>query len=159
MNTGEHAPFDAALRARHAEALEQLSQRVRAQLAQLHPALAGTGPLRETVSRAGAEVLGWVDHARLAGLYRRARALLFPPRWQEPFGIAGLEALAFGVPVVAWRSGGVAEWHPGPLLAWGDAEGLAARLERAVDERPAPLLPLPREAMMRRLEAVYASAA
>ena len=34
MNTGEHAPFDAALRARHAEALDQLSPRVRAQLAQ-----------------------------------------------------------------------------------------------------------------------------
>lgn len=42
MNTGEHAPFDAALRARHAEALEQLSPRVRAQLAQRrHAALRG----------------------------------------------------------------------------------------------------------------------
>lgn len=42
MNAGEHAPFDAALRARHAEALEQLSPRVRAQLAQRrHAALRG----------------------------------------------------------------------------------------------------------------------
>ena len=42
MKTGEHAPFDAALRARHAEALEQLSPRVRAQLAQRrHAALRG----------------------------------------------------------------------------------------------------------------------
>ena len=42
MNTGEHAPFDAALRARHAVALEQLSPRVRAQLAQRrHAALRG----------------------------------------------------------------------------------------------------------------------
>lgn len=42
MNTGEHANFDADLRARHAEALEQLSPRVRAQLAQRrHAALRG----------------------------------------------------------------------------------------------------------------------
>lgn len=42
MNAGEHAPFDAALRARHAVALEQLSPRVRAQLAQRrHAALRG----------------------------------------------------------------------------------------------------------------------
>jgi glycosyltransferase involved in cell wall biosynthesis len=105
--------------------------------------IAGTGPLRTELEReAGAlgepriEVLGWVARAELPALYLRARALLFPPRWQEPFGIVGLEALSFGVPVVAWESGGVAEWHPGPgLVRWGDVPGLARALQEAVTRR------------------------
>ena len=105
--------------------------------------LAGTGPLRaELRAQAGRgegpglEVPGWVDRDRLSGLYRRALALLLPSRWQEPFGIVGLEALSFGVPVVAWESGGVGEWHPGPgLVRWGDVEALARALADAVHRR------------------------
>ena len=96
--------------------------------------VAGTGPLRAEVEAAGADVLGWVPHARLSPVYRRARALVMPSRWQEPFGIVGLEALAMGTPVATWHSGGVAEWHPGGGLrvAWGDVPGLARALRAAV---------------------------
>ncbi|HYN03060.1 MAG TPA: glycosyltransferase [Vicinamibacteria bacterium] len=105
--------------------------------------MAGTGPLRaELTAQAGRgegpelEAPGWVDRDRLSGLYRRALALLLPSRWQEPFGIVGLEALSFGVPVVAWDSGGVGEWHPGPgLVPWGDMEGLARAVADAVNRR------------------------
>lgn len=104
--------------------------------------VAGTGPLRAELEQAAweagprLEVRGWLGRAELAALYRRARALLFPPRWQEPFGIVGLEALAHGVPVVAWESGGVAEWHPGPgLVPWGDVPALARALQEAVSRR------------------------
>jgi glycosyltransferase involved in cell wall biosynthesis len=38
-----------------------------------------------------------------------ARALLFPIDWPEPFGLVMIEALACGVPVVAFRGGSVAE--------------------------------------------------
>jgi glycosyltransferase involved in cell wall biosynthesis len=125
--------------------------------------LAGSGPLRaelEAYSKDASgpplEVLGWVDRTRLASLYQRARALLMPSRWQEPFGIAGIEALSFGVPVVAWESGGVGEWHPGPgLVRWGDVAGLARALARAV-ERPLLLLPrFDRDESIGRLTAVY----
>ncbi len=96
---------------------------------------AGTGPLRAELEREGFEVLGWVPHRAMAGVYRRARAVVFPPRWQEPFGIVGLEALAMGVPVAAWRSGAVEEWHPGgpTLVAWGDTAALAEALLCALD--------------------------
>ena len=126
--------------------------------ARLPLVFAGTGPLRATLERDGFEVLGWVPHAGMASVYRRARALVLPSRWQEPFGIVGLEALAMGVPVAAWRSGGVAEWHPGgELLAdWGDVAGLARALRAAVDgPRPAPAAGFPADALTERLIAVY----
>jgi glycosyltransferase involved in cell wall biosynthesis len=119
---------------------------------------AGTGPLRDGLEHEGVEVLGWVPRERLSGVYRRARAVLMPPRWQEPFGIVGLEALAMGVPVVAWESGGVAEWHPGPLVRWGDVDGLARALSDAVGRVADPATGFEAGQSMRRLEAVYANA-
>jgi glycosyltransferase involved in cell wall biosynthesis len=120
--------------------------------------LAGTGPLREALRERGVEIPGWVDRPRLASLYRRARALLMPSRWQEPFGIAGLEAQTFGVPVVAWDSGGVREWHRGPgLVPWGDVDGLARALGRAIEEGAPPVPPsgFERADLMGRLGGLY----
>jgi glycosyltransferase involved in cell wall biosynthesis len=119
--------------------------------------VAGTGPLRDEVEAAGAEVRGWVPHERLPRLLRRAQALLMPSRWQEPFGIAGLEALSFGVPVVAWDSGAVREWHPGPLVAWGDVAGLARALRTAVGTTASPPAGFAPAPLMDRLERVYAA--
>ena len=95
---------------------------------------AGTGPERGRLEAAGHRVLGWVDRVRLAGLLRGAAALILPSRWQEPYGLVGPEALSVGTPVVAWESGAVAEWHPGGdlLVPWGDVDGLAAALRRAI---------------------------
>ena len=39
----------------------------------------------------------------------RARALLFPIDWSEPFGLAMIEAMACATPVIAYRSGSVPE--------------------------------------------------
>ena len=117
--------------------------------------VAGTGPLRAELEQAGVEVLGWVGRARLSAVYRRARALLLPSRWQEPFGIAGLEALSMGVPVVAWESGGVSEWHPGPLAPWGDVAALARVLRDAVRTRAVAPAGFDRARLMRRLVEVY----
>jgi len=124
--------------------------------------LAGTGPLRTRLEAEGLTVLGWLPRERLARRYRAARAVLMPSRWQEPFGIAGLEALSLGVPVVAWDSGGIREWHPGEgLVPWGDVDGLARALRAAVLE-PRPVSPPPGfepEALTARLRAVYAGLA
>ena len=119
--------------------------------------VAGTGPLRREIEAEGVEVLGWLDRRRLSAAYRRAAVLVMPSRWQEPFGIVGLEALTLGTPVAAWDSGGVREWHPGGelLLPWGNVDGLA----RALRIRPEQGVDSPRgfepEALVRRLEAVY----
>jgi glycosyltransferase involved in cell wall biosynthesis len=39
----------------------------------------------------------------------RASALLFPIRWEEPFGLVMIEALACGTPVIAWPLGAAPE--------------------------------------------------
>lgn len=100
---------------------------------------AGTGSQRQRLERLGQRVTGWLDRAALGAHYRAARALVLPSRWQEPFGIVGLEALSLGVPVAAYDSGGVAEWHPGStqgLVPWGDVEELGRALATLLRDSP-----------------------
>jgi len=52
--------------------------------------------------------LGW--HSDPESLFAEHDAAVFPFRWQEPFGLCGLEAAAHGLPVVAFDLGGVREW-------------------------------------------------
>jgi len=74
-----------------------------------HPLrVAGTGALRE--GPPGCEPLGWLDRSELRAQMATARALLFPSRWQEPFGITGIEALAEGTPVICMDTGGTRDW-------------------------------------------------
>ena len=51
------------------------------------------------------EVDGSVKHSLFAG----ARALLMPIRWEEPFGMVMVEALACGTPVIAFPEGAARE--------------------------------------------------
>ena len=45
-----------------------------------------------------------------AELWSNSDVLFFPIRWQEPFGLVGLEAMAHGVPVISFDLGGVREY-------------------------------------------------
>jgi glycosyltransferase involved in cell wall biosynthesis len=53
--------------------------------------------------------LGPADHARKVDLMRRARALVLPLEVDETFGLAMLEAMACGTPVLAYHRGAVPE--------------------------------------------------
>ena len=57
----------------------------------------------------GVDFIGEVDDARKVDLLGQARALLFPVLWPEPFGLAMIEAMACGTPVVARRCGSIPE--------------------------------------------------
>ena len=81
---------------------------------------------------------GWLPHCDLAALYGRARLVVMPSRWQEPFGIVGLEAQALGRPVAAYDVGGIRDWLKdgvtGFLASPGDIPALAAAITRLIEE-------------------------
>jgi glycosyltransferase involved in cell wall biosynthesis len=100
--------------------------------------IAGNGPqvneLRESLEAAApgrSAFVGQCDRNRLAALYHAADIFIHPnPR--EPFGIAPLEAMAAGLPVVAPGSGGILT-YANPTNAWltepsaaGFAEAIAS---------------------------------
>jgi glycosyltransferase involved in cell wall biosynthesis len=57
----------------------------------------------------GIEFIGEIDDRRKREFLGQASALLFPIDWPEPFGLAMIEAMACGTPVLAFRNGSVPE--------------------------------------------------
>jgi glycosyltransferase involved in cell wall biosynthesis len=74
---------------------------------------------------------GRLDRVEVQRFYRSAALLVVPSVWPEPLGMVGPEAMAFGLPVVAFDAGGISEW-----LADGDTGLLASRKDtRALREQ------------------------
>jgi len=77
------------------------------------------------------EFLGWVSNEKLKSLYCQARVFVMPSL-MEAFGVAFLEAMACGTPVVATRVGGIPEFiehgNNGWLVEPGNSEELANAL-------------------------------
>lgn len=95
--------------------------------------VAGDGPLREQVPGA----LGFVPPDELDRLYARAAVVACPSR-REGFGMACLEAMAHGVPVVASGVGGlldlVTNGETGLVVPPGDVAALRTALERLLGD-------------------------
>lgn len=86
--------------------------------------------------RSDIQVLGYVSRAQLEALYRRASIFAFPSL-DEGFGMPVLEAMAWGVPVLASNRAAIPEvaGDAGLLVDPLDEDGLASALERlALDE-------------------------
>ncbi|WP_220475140.1 glycosyltransferase family 4 protein [Paracoccus sp. JM45] len=104
---------------------------------------------------------GHIVSDELADEFSRASALLFTPQWEEPFGLAAIEAMACGTPVAAIRRGAVHEVI-GPCGAYAAADGQdldqallqAMQIDRlSVHARAAELFSIDR--MLDRYEALY----
>lgn len=80
-------------------------------------------------------ILGPVDDATLAGLYRQA-TLLCMPSLGEGFGLPVIEAMAAGLPVVASDLPAIREvaGDAALLIPPGDVDALAAALSRLVED-------------------------
>jgi len=55
-------------------------------------------------------LLGHLAHSEVCELFQSSWVSAMPSLWPEPFGMAGIEALASGTPVVAFDVGGIPEW-------------------------------------------------
>jgi glycosyltransferase involved in cell wall biosynthesis len=103
--------------------------------------LAGEGPLRRDVERLIVELgienrvvlLGEQPHAMVAKLLAGAVSSVLPSR-DEPFGIAAVESMALGTPVVVTDVGGLAEIveheRTGLMVPVDDPDALAGALTR-----------------------------
>lgn len=84
--------------------------------------------------------IGPVPRSTVADRLSDADAFVFPVVWDEPFGLAPLEAMAAGIPVVATGTGGSAEYLTDErnclLVPRGDAPALAAAVTRLADDEP-----------------------
>lgn len=71
----------------------------------------GDGPLMPLVAASGDHVraVGWQSHAEIGPTIGKARALLMPSRYPEPFGLVAIEAARSGLPVIMSRSAFLAE--------------------------------------------------
>jgi len=64
------------------------------------------------------EVLGEITLEEKVDLLRRAKAVLFPIDWDEPFGLVMTEAMACGTPVIATPRGSVPEVVEDGVTGW-----------------------------------------
>jgi glycosyltransferase involved in cell wall biosynthesis len=80
------------------------------------------------------EFRGQRERPELLAAYAEADAVVFPVRWEEPWGLVPLEAMGAGRPVVATGRGGSGEYlrdgENALLFEPGDPRALAAALSR-----------------------------
>jgi glycosyltransferase involved in cell wall biosynthesis len=108
--------------------------------------LAGKGPeapqletlIRELKLENHVRLLGFVPEAELPSLYGAADCTLMPSLDLEGFGLATVESLACGTPVLGTRSGATPELleplDPQLLFAPGDLAGLTKKLEHVLQQ-------------------------
>jgi len=96
------------------------------------------------------EYKGFLSTPKLQKHLRLSKALLMTPRWVEAFGNVAIEAMACGVPVVAYRRGGTSETvqdgktgylvEPDNISALASAISHIDKIDRAICRKQAELL-------------------
>jgi glycosyltransferase involved in cell wall biosynthesis len=100
----------------------------------------------------GIEFVGEVNEAQKPAFLGNAIALLFPIDWPEPFGLAMIESMSCGTPVLAWPNGSVPE-----VVEHGRTGLVVQSVEEAVAALPA-VARLDRLAVRERFEQRFSAA-
>lgn len=99
---------------------------------------AGRDYFHESIEPRLGDGVEWVEDVSgrdKAELLARASAMLFPIQWEEPFGLAMVEAMASGTPVVALARGAASELVEEGVTGFlaTDVDGLVEGVRRSVD--------------------------
>ena len=82
---------------------------------------------------------GYVLPGELGRFYNEASIFVMGSLWPEPFGMAGPEAMRYGLPVIAFDAGGIREWltdgENGFLIPWKNIDLFAARLDQLLRDK------------------------
>jgi glycosyltransferase involved in cell wall biosynthesis len=81
------------------------------------------------------DFIGWTQD--VDSYYRKTDIVLVPSRWQEPFGLIGMEAFSHKKPVIGIDNGGIAEWlkhNENGFLAENEQE-FAKYIDRLIDNQ------------------------
>jgi glycosyltransferase involved in cell wall biosynthesis len=118
--------------------LPRLMDRVRREVPKARLVVAGTGPAEERLRAMvpGGVFLSWLDVDKLSKLYSSADVLVLPSRF-DTFGCVVVEALASGLPVVAYATKGPKDIIEDGVcgLTVATEEELAAGVVRILTER------------------------
>ncbi len=109
--------------------------------------MVGEGPdrvqIEKEIKRLGLderiELHGYVPRHELASFYRQASILVFPTLAPESLGLVGIEAMWFGLPVVAYDVGAIHEWLQdggnGYLVSPGANKIMAERIRGLLENK------------------------
>jgi glycosyltransferase involved in cell wall biosynthesis len=82
--------------------------------------------------------LGWKSGDEWVQRYRTCFALIMPSLWEEPFGLAAIEALSQATPVIAFEVGGLGEWPGatggGVIINRGDWPKMVEAVQNLLDD-------------------------
>jgi len=78
---------------------------------------------------------GWISNIKEH--YEKTDIIVFPSRWQEPFGLVGIEGFSFAKPLIGFNNGGVSEWlkdnYNGLLVKPNSIKDLAGKIDYLID--------------------------
>ncbi|MDP6519567.1 MAG: glycosyltransferase family 4 protein [Planctomycetota bacterium] len=111
-----------------------------------HATICGEGPARAWLEHKAREeglaqrvqFAGWCSDREMEQHYGAADVAAIPSMWDEPFGIVGIEAMAHGLPVVAFDVGGICSWlrsgETGTSVPRGETAAFAAALDELLGD-------------------------
>ncbi|BAQ66476.1 glycosyltransferase family 4 protein [Geminocystis sp. NIES-3709] len=88
--------------------------------------------IKELNLNSSVQMLGYIPQKKLASTFNQVWLQVVPSLWAEPFGMAAVEAIISGIPVIASKTGGLQEiiedGITGILISPGDEQALSSAL-------------------------------